>query len=168
MEIIYQKVKKEDEGQLSFLINKVLGSLIRPEFFIPYSDWELENLYNEDYAYLHGAYHGSLLIGMAQIYIIEDMLIEEKDLLKITDGKVCEFGGNLMLAEYQGKGIMTELVKMQISFIKQLGYTCAITKTHPDNISGNMLFKKLGFEYKGKYILKNGFTRNIYTMDLLA
>lgn len=63
-----------------------------------------------------------------------------KKILEITDENFCELDGNLILSEYQRKGIMVDLVKMQIDFIRQLGYTCTIAKTHPKNIAGNKLF----------------------------
>ena len=164
--ITYQTIKQKDESQLKSLIERSLSLLECPDFFIPYSKWELDNFFDVDYAYLHGAYDGDILVGMAQIYVQKDILEEEMKLLGITEEKTCEFGGNLLLPEYQGKGIMTALIKMQIDFIKQLDYKYVIAKTHPDNIAGNKLFTKIKMEKRGIFTLNNGFIRNIYLMKL--
>ncbi len=67
--LIYKEIEKKDEKQLKNLIKIVLEGLENPHFFIPYADWELEQLYDKSYAPLHGAYDGEKLVGMAQLYI---------------------------------------------------------------------------------------------------
>ena len=75
-ELIYKKVEISDKEQLLALIDTVIKGLERPEFFIPYSDWELDNLFDEDYAPLNGAYDGDKIVGMTQLYVQEEMLKE--------------------------------------------------------------------------------------------
>ena len=78
MNLIYKEIEKKDEKQLRGLIKTVLESLENPQFFIPYADWELEQLYDKSYAPLHGAYDGDKLVGMAQLYIRQDFLYNRK------------------------------------------------------------------------------------------
>lgn len=56
--LVYKEIEKKDEKQLRELIKTVLGNLERPEFFIPYEEWELEQIFDKQYAPLHGAYDG--------------------------------------------------------------------------------------------------------------
>ena len=109
-DLIYKEIEKKDEKQLRNLIKTVLGGLENPQFFIPYADWELEQLYDKSYAPLHGAYDGDKLVGMAQLYIRQDFLQEYIDILDLNGYKVCELGGNLVLPEYRGNGIMYKLI----------------------------------------------------------
>ena len=49
IELVYKEIEKKDEKQLRELINIVLGNLERPEFFIPYEEWELEQIFDKNY-----------------------------------------------------------------------------------------------------------------------
>ena len=91
-EIIFKKISKEDDNQLRYVIDAVLGGLERPEFFIPYDEWEINKMFEEDYAPLLGGYDGNKLVAMAQLYVDQDMLKEFKEVLGIADKKVCELG----------------------------------------------------------------------------
>jgi hypothetical protein len=51
--LTYKKIPQQDEQQVRTLIDKVLSELERPEFFIPYAEWELEKLFDENYAPLY-------------------------------------------------------------------------------------------------------------------
>ena len=82
-EIIYKKIPQSDEWQVRDLISKVLGGLERPEFFIPYADWELDSLFDENYALLDSAYINNKLVGMAQLYVKKEMLEEFKQAIDI-------------------------------------------------------------------------------------
>lgn len=49
-ELVYKKIEPKDEEQVKNLINKVLSNLENKQFFIAYSDWELQKLFDETYA----------------------------------------------------------------------------------------------------------------------
>lgn len=100
--LTYKEIEKKDEKQLRDLIKIILEGLENPQFFIPYEDWELEQLYDKSYAPLHGAYDDEKLVGMAQLYIRQEFLQEYIDILGLNGYKVCELGGNLVLPEYRG------------------------------------------------------------------
>jgi hypothetical protein len=51
--LTYKKIPQQDEQQVRALINQVLGELERPEFFIPYTEQELEKFFDENYAPLY-------------------------------------------------------------------------------------------------------------------
>lgn len=46
VKIVYKKIPKSDELAVKTLINVVLSSLDRKEFFIPYEKWELDSLFD--------------------------------------------------------------------------------------------------------------------------
>ena len=146
-DLIYKEIEKKDEKQLRDLIKIVLGGLENSQFFIPYADWELEQLYDKSYAPLHGAYDGEKLVGMAQLYIREDFLEEYINLLGLKGYKVCELGGNLVLPEYRGQGIMYELIKLQAKLAKDMEFDYIISMAHPENIGSKKTLMKLGLEY---------------------
>jgi len=164
--IEYKKIDKKDEKQVRDLIDVVLGGLERKEFFIPYEEWELNSLFDENYAPLHGAYDGDKLVAMAQLYVDQDMLKEFKEEIGISDKKVCELGGNLVLKEYRGMGIMTELHRIHYELAKKLGFDYVISMAHPDNPGSLRALEKAGLEYLKTSTVANGHLRAIYMKKL--
>ena len=165
-ELVYKEISQSDEEQVRKLINIVLWELERKEFFIPYEEWELKKLFDKDYAPLHGCYDGDKLVGMAQLYVDQKMLKEFKEVLGIEEYKVCELGGDLVLPEYRGKGIMGKLIKMQYELAKKLDFDYIISMAHPDNIGSNKALKRVGLEYIKTDTVANGHLRDIYCKKL--
>ncbi len=98
LELDFKKIEEKDKEQLFALIDKVLNGLEDKEYFIPYEQWEYESMFDEkNYAPLYGAYDGDKLVGMAQLYISQDMLADFKKEYGLEDKRVCELGGNLVL-----------------------------------------------------------------------
>ena len=162
----YKKINKEDEQQVRNLINKVLDELERKEFIIPYEESELERLFDESYATLYGAYESEKLLGMAQLHVEQDMLTKYKDVLGISEFRVCELGGNLVLSEYKGRGIMLKLMQMQYEIAKELRFDYIMSVAHPDDIGNKMELKRLGLEYIKSVYVAEGHLMNIYLKKL--
>ena len=163
MELIYKKIEKKDSEQLFELIDIVLGGLENPEYFIPYEQCELDIMYYEvNYAPLYGAYDGDKLVGMAQLYVSQDMLSDFKKEFGLEDFKVCELGGNLVLPEYRGRGITTKLQTMEMELAKQLGFDYIISMAHPDNIGSCKTLERIGLNFVRETKLSNGFLRKLY------
>lgn len=166
MEIVFNKIEKKDEDQLRYVINEVLSNLDRKEFFIPYEEWEYEKMFDEEYAPLLGAYDGDKLIGMAQLYVDQDMLSEFKEVLGLSDKKVCELGGNLILPEYRGKGLMFKMISIEYEWAKKLKFDYIMSMAHPDNIGSLKSLEKLGLKYVKTAEVANGHLRDIYLLKL--
>ena len=103
---------------------------------------------------------------MAQLYIREDFLEEYINVLGLKGYKVCELGGNLVLPEYRGKGIMYELIKIQAKLAKNMGFDYIISMAHPDNIGSKKTLMKLGLEYVKTTTVNEIFLRDIFMMKL--
>lgn len=119
-----------------------------------------------NYAPLYGAYDGEKLVGMAQLYVSQDMLADFKEELGLTKFKVCELGGNLVLPEYRGNGITTKLQTMELQLAKDLGFDYIISMAHPDNIGSCKTLEKVGLEFVKETTLSNGFLRKLYMLKL--
>jgi len=165
-ELIYKEIGPQDKKQVKDLINTVLDNLERPEFFISYSEWELDNLFNKDYAPPYGAYDGNKLVGMGQLYVNQDLLKEYKEIFNITDKKVAELGGALVLPEYRKRGIMTTLMNILTDLAKDIGFDYVISMAHPDNIGSNKALKNVGLKYVKTVTENNGYLRDLYIMEL--
>jgi RimJ/RimL family protein N-acetyltransferase len=165
-EIVFKKIPESDEREVRALISKVLGELERPEFFIPYADWELDSLFDESYALLDGAYIDGKLIGMAQLYVKQEMLEEFKQKMSISDKTVAEFGGNLILPEGRGQGIMFQMIKKQLEDAKRMGFDYVISMAHPDNIASLKSLQKLGMKYVNTCTVADGHLRDTYWIKL--
>lgn len=163
--INYREIKEEEKQQVKELINVVLNKLERKEFFMPFTEEELEDMFNKDKIITYGAYDEEKLVGMAQLYFDESYTTEIRELLNMQNNKVAEFGGYLVLEEYRNKGIMKHLEDMLISKLKEINYEYAVITVHPDNIASNK-----ATEYTGAKIIKTTnlgeYLRNIYLLKI--
>lgn len=166
-ELIYKKVEEKDKNQLLALIKTVLEGLEDQSYFIPYEDWEYDSMFDEkSYAPLYGAYDGEKLVGMAQLYVSQEMLAEFKREFELTEYTVCELGGNLILPEYRGRGITTKLQTIELELAKELGFDYIISMAHPDNVGSLKTLEKVGLEFIRTTTLSNGFLRSLYMKKL--
>ncbi len=167
MELVYKKIEEKDKEQLFNLIDVVLSGLPDQAHFIPYEQWELDSMFDEkNYAPLYGAYDGDKLVGMAQLYVSQDMLKDFKDEFGLSEYKVCELGGNLVLPEYRGQGITTKLQTMEMELAKELGFDYIIYMAHLDNIGSCKKLERVGLEFVRETTLSNGFLRKLYMKKL--
>lgn len=167
MNLIYKKIETKDKEQLFKLIDTVLGGLENKEYFIPYEQWELDSMYDEkNYAPLYGAYDGDKLVGMAQLYVSQDMLEDFKKEFELEKYTVCELGGNLVLPEYRGNGITTKLQTIELELAKKLGFDYIISMAHPDNIGSCKTLEKVGLKFVKETRLSNGFLRKLYMLKI--
>lgn len=167
MELIYKKIETKDKEQLFKLIEIVLGGLENPEYFIPYEQWEYDSMFDEEkYAPLYGAYDGEKLVGMAQLYVSQEMLADFKKEFGLEEFSVCELGGNLVLPEYRGLGITTKLQTIELELAKELGYDYIISMAHPDNIGSCKTLERVGLNFVRETRLSNGFLRKLYMLKL--
>ncbi len=167
MNLIYKKIEEKDKEQLFNLIETVLTGLENKEYFIPYEQWEMESMFDErNYAPLYGAYDENKLVGMAQLYVSQDMLADFKKEFGLENFTVCELGGNLVLSEYRGNGITTKLQTMELELAKRLGFDYIISMAHPDNIGSCKTLEKVGLNFVKETRLSNGFLRKLYMKKL--
>lgn len=167
MELIYKKIEEKDKEQLFKLINIVLSGLPDQAHFIPYEQWEFDSMFDEvNYAPLYGAYDGDKLVGMAQLYVSQDMLKDFKEEFNLSEYKVCELGGNLVLPEYRGQGITTKLQLMEMDLAKELGFDYIISMAHPENIGSCKTLERIGLTFIKETTLSNGFLRKLYMKKL--
>lgn len=167
MNLTYKKIEIKDKDQLFKLIDTVLSGLENQEYFIPYERWELDSMYDEkNYAPLYGAYDGDKLVGMAQLYVSQDMLEDFKKEFELEKYTVCELGGNLVLPEYRGNGITTKLQTMELELAKKLEFDYIISMAHPDNIGSCKTLERVGLKFVKETRLSNGFLRKLYMLKL--
>ncbi len=163
----FKKVTIKDKEQVFKIVDVVLKGLENPAYFIPYEQWELDSFFDEEnYAPLYGAYDGDKLVGIAQLYVSQEMLADFKKEFELEEFKVCELGGNLVLPEYRGKGITTQLQKIELELAKDLGFDYIISMAHPDNIGSCKTLERVGLEFVKETKLSNGFLRKLYMLKL--
>ena len=91
--ISYREIKVEEKQQLKELISIVLENLERKEFFMPFTEEDIEDMFNRDKIITYGAYDEEKLVGTAQLYFDESYITEVKEILNINNNKIAEFGG---------------------------------------------------------------------------
>jgi RimJ/RimL family protein N-acetyltransferase len=166
-DLTFKRVTKADEVEVFNLIDNVLESLERKEFFIPYSEAEKKIFFDDQYAYSYGAYDNGKLIAINQIFLDKSLVEEYCEMLNIDNSKiVCELGGFLVLREYWGKGIMTKLSEMQYKLAKELDIDYIVATAHPDNIGSCKVLEKLGMNLYDNIITSSGYLRNLYFQKL--
>ena len=162
----FKKVAPEYKEQLYALIDTVL-SQVPEKHFIPYEQWELDSMFDDiNYAPLYGAFDGEKLVGMAQLYVSQDMLAGFKKDFSLENFSVCELGGNLVLPEYRGQGITTTLQKMQLQLAKDLGFDYIISMAHPENVASCKTLEKVGLKFHKEMTVAGGFLRKLYMLKL--
>ena len=167
MNLVYKKIEEKDREQLFKLIDIVLSGLPDKSHFIPYEKWELDSMFDDvNYAPLYGAYDKDKLVGMAQLYVSQDMLDDFKKEFGLTEYKVCELGGNLVLPEYRGHGITTILQTIEFYLARELGFDYIISMAHPDNVGSCKTLERVGLEFVRETTLSNGFLRKLYMKKL--
>ena len=160
-----KKIEEKDKEQLFKLIDTVLSGLENQEYFIPYEQWEYNSMFDEEnYAPLYGAYDGEKLVGMAQLYVSQDMLADFKKEFGLEEYTVCELGGNLVMPEYRGNGITTKLQTIELELAKKLGFDYIISMAHPDNIGSCKTLEKVGLKFVNTQKVASGFLRNLYML----
>lgn len=167
MNLVYQKIKKEDKQQLLKLIEVVLDGLENKEYFIPYEKWEMKSMFDEKIMHLYmELMMVTNLFGMAQLYVSQNMLADFKKEFGLENYTVCELGGNLVLPEYRGNGITTTLQTMELELARKLGFDYIISMAHPDNIGSQKTLEKVGLNFVKETKLSNGFLRKLYVLKL--
>lgn len=163
--ITYRKIHQSEKRELMDLIHTVLDTLERKEFFIPFSDEEVDSMFDEASAVTYGAYDGEKLVGTAQFYLGDEFVQKIKEALGIGDTLAGEFGGVLVLPEYRGKGIMKQLSRILVEEAKTRKYDYLVSVAHPENTASNR-----GIAATGAKLMKTGYLgeylRNMYLLDL--
>lgn len=163
--IEYRKINIEEKENLRKLIEKVLNNLERKEFFIPFTEEEIDMMFDDSKVITYGAYNDNTLIGTAQLYLNENYVDEIKEILNLKKCSVAELGGALVLEEYRNKGIMKELSKILIEEAKKKKYQCIVITVHPENIASNKTFSHTGAKI-AKTVNLGNYLRNIYLLDI--
>lgn len=163
--ITYREIKIEEKQQLKELINSVLKKLERKEFFIPFTEQEIEDMFNKEKVITYGAYDENKLVGTAQLFLDEKYITEIKEILNMKNDKIAELGGYLVSEEYRNNGIIKHLEDILILKLKDMKYEYAVITVHPDNIASNK-----ATEYTGAKIVKTTnlgqYLRNIYLLKI--
>ena len=163
--IQYRRIDIDNKENLIELIKIVLNHLERKEFFIPFTDEEIEAMFDSEKTIIYGAFENDKLVGTAQLYLQESYVENIKELIDLKDNKVVELGGYLVLPEYRNKGIMKALESILIDKAKEKGYEYIVITIHPDNIPSNKVAKSTGAKIVKTTNLGN-YLRNIYLLNL--
>ena len=79
--ISYREIKIDEKIQLQELMDIVLKNLERKEFFMPFTEEELEDMFNRNKIITYGAWDEEKLVGTAQLYLDESYTTEIKEIL---------------------------------------------------------------------------------------
>lgn len=163
--IEYRKIDVIEKQELAKLIYTVQEGLERKEFFVPFSDKEIDAMFDENNAITYGAYVDGKLVGTAQFYLGDAFVDKIKKVLDIEESVAGEFGGVLVLPEYRGNGIMKQLSSILINEAKSRNYDYIVSVAHPENIASNKSILAMGAklvktDYLGEYY------RNMYLLFL--
>ena len=167
MVIEYRKIGVSEKQELAKVIYSVQDGLERKEFFVPFSDKEIDAMLDETIAVTYGAYANGKLVGTAQFYFGDEFVDEIKESLGISNALAGEFGGVLVLPEYRGNGIMKQFSHILMNEAKSRNYDYIVSVAHPENIASNKSILAMGAklmktDYLGEYY------RNMYLLDLKA
>ena len=153
MEIIYRQLNKEDLEQFLELYKIMNDNLTRKEFFIPYTDEEINDIFGSlAIYYTIGAFVEYKLVGAGYIHFNE------------TD--TCQFGGYMVDPNYGGRGIMTTIQDKLFEVLENHKHIkTALVNVHPENIPSIKVLQKR-FKLIKSITRPDGIERNIYKAKL--
>lgn len=163
--IQYKKINVKDKEKLIRLIDEVLTNLERKDFFIPFTDDEIEEMFDNNKVIIYGAYDEDKLIGTAQLYYEQSYIGDIKKIINLKSDKVAELGGYLVLENYRNQGIMKNLEKILIKEASNLNLKYIVITVHPDNIASNKTTESTGAKIVKKALLGE-YLRNIYLLEV--
>lgn len=163
--IEYRKIDITDKDNLKNLIDIVLNGLERKEFFIPFTEEEIDMMFDSSIAITYGAYDNNKLVGTAQLYLSENYVSEIKKILELKNSKVAELGGALALEEYRNKGIIKNLLSILIEETKDKNYDYLVATVHPENIASNKAALSTNAKIV-KTVNLGEYLRNIYLLEI--
>ncbi len=163
--IEYRKIGKNQKKEVQQLAEKVIDGLERKEFFIPITNNEYDDMFNENKSIIYGAYDGEKLIGIARMSLEQVKNDSIKKELNLENNKVARFGKYLVLSEYRNQGIMQHLQIKLIEESKKLNFEYIIILAHPENKQSNGAIKHMGAEL-AKTTSYKGYLRNVWILKL--
>ena len=163
--IEYIKIGKKQREEVEQLAEKVINGLERKEFFIPITNNEYDDMFNDSKSIIYGAYDDGKLIGIARMSLEQLKNDHIKKELNLENNKVTRFGKYMVLSEYRNQGIMKHLQARLIEESKKLNYEYVIILAHPENIQSNSAIKNMGAELIETTIYKE-YLRNVWLLKL--
>lgn len=163
--IKYRIINVDAKNDLVKLMNIVLDNLERKEFFHPFTNAEIEDMFDATKTIIYGAYDEDKLVGCACLFLQELDVLEIKNIINLNDDLVIKMGCFLVLEEYRNKGIIKELESRLISIAKHNRYKYIVITTHPDNIPSNKVILSINAKLVKTAMLEN-YLRNIYLLKL--
>ena len=163
--IEYKKIDITHKQDLTKLIEEVLSKLERKEFFIPFTEDEIDGMFDPEKTIIYGAFDDDKIVGTAQLYLQESYVKDIKEIIDLNDNKVVELGGYLVLEEYRNKGIMKKLETILVDEAINNGYEFIVITIHPDNVPSNKVAESIDAKIVKTTNLGN-YLRNIYILKL--
>lgn len=146
----FRKLKIEDAEKFSYLIKDMYSHLQNLEWFSP-MPFDLENvksMIENPRFYILGAFDGDILCGVSSFDYKCGKLIGKIDFPTDCDtSKLVEIGFTMVRHDYQGHGLMKNLVKLLLEEAKTEGFEWIFGKVHRDNLASSKSLLNQGFVY---------------------
>lgn len=158
------KAHHEDFKRINAETRKTLAN---PSWFMPFSEEVLETLLNENSPLVvYGCFIDGTLAGVSLFDTTYEEFSQLAEILVVTDKKVAELGGSMVLPEFRGQHIMYDVNVALMQAAREMGIEYFVATAHPDNIASNSSLKKLGMELKTTITRAGGYLRNVYLLKL--
>ncbi|MCL2540456.1 MAG: nicotinamide riboside transporter PnuC [Firmicutes bacterium] len=165
-DIAYRRLAGFDKKKVFGLIDEMNSELGNPELFVPYSELEKQNLFNENYGIAVGAFDKERIIGFSELCTNQKFLEEYKVLMDMPLERVAQISLNLNLLLNKRGHVMLKLIKEQILNAKAKELSTVIMMLHPSLQSEQKVLEKAGFSYVKTATLENGFERKFFVMSV--
>lgn len=158
------KAHHEDFKRINAETRKTLAN---PSWFMPFSEEVLETLLNENSPLVvYGCFIDGTLAGVSLFDTTYEEFAQLVEILGVTDKKVAELGGSMVLPEFRGQHVMYDVNVALMQAAREMGIEYFVATAHPDNIASNSSLKKLGMELKTTITRAGGYLRNVYLLKL--
>ena len=161
----YRKLTKNDAKDFLQIIN-INNDLIMSGYVSPYSQDEIDYLFDENNILLYGVFDKNKLVGKAELHLNQNELTEIKEILDLEKYKVCMIRRVLDIPEYANKKILQTLLELQIKNAKEMEYDYIITFVNSNDILCKKAIKLTEFKYINTDTLKSGDKMEFYTIKV--
>lgn len=158
---------KNDKAALEQLIYTIENALPVPEWWIPIDDIERSHFFDADWTCFLGAFNDdNELVAASALFFNEHEFAEEAEKLglDIRSTNVAEVGRCMVHPDFRDHNLMCELNKRLCSIARNRGIDTILAVAHPDNISSNSSFRRLGAELKATATVFGSYQRNMYIL----
>ena len=148
------------------LMMEIEESLPQKEYWLPVTEVEKKNFFNDDWSIFYGIYDGDELVAASGIFYSEEEFGETVEKLNMDTRGVAEIGRCMVKPSYRGNRLLVKVNNFIIEKAKEEGLQYLVSTVYPDNLPSQKSFVASGFKKEITYVRNNTYVRGIFLLNI--